>query len=312
MNEKVEPLVSIVMLVWNRKDYVEAGLNEIFKSTYQNLEVIVVDNASDDGTSAMVAEKFPSVKLISLNNNIGIQGFNIGFKSAKGKYIVVLDDDSYPLPDSIDLLVHTFESEPESTAIIAGKVINPEQNFKDCTKGWPKEMITFWGCGAAIRRDLIEEYGGYCEEFFLYRNELEMSIRFKSHGYNTIYNDKIIFYHHSAMVNRTSVRAFLHNNRNDIYIFWKYYPFFTSLNYLSKIFVLSFIKSIIKYGLNSFVFIWKPFFTKWLWEETTTTTDQKYTQFLSFIDHKKWRDMNFIQPKLTDLPIRLIKRQIIY
>lgn len=298
------------MLCWNRKDDVREGLMSIFKSNHQNLEVIVVDNGSLDATADMVEKEFPMVKLIRLSENIGIAGYNVGFKKAQGKYVVVLDDDSYPADDALEKMVNIFEKEHHSTAILAFKIINPLQGNRDCTLNWPKEMISFWGCGAAIRREVLDKLGGYETDFFLYRNELEMSIRFLMNGYKTRFYPEIIAFHKSSPSNRTTDRSFKFSNKNDVYIFWNYYPLLKSLNYLTKIFIFTFLKAIFKYNFRSFSFIWRPFFNKWLWQRKYSNL--KNRDNIQYLDHPRWREMNLIQPKLTDIPKRLLNRQLVW
>ena len=96
------PLVTINILSYNRKDELRITLQKVFEQDYKNIEVVVVDNASTDGAPEMVEQDFPQVKLIRLKKNIGIAGWNEGFKAAKGEYVLVLDDDSYPLNNSIE------------------------------------------------------------------------------------------------------------------------------------------------------------------------------------------------------------------
>ncbi len=89
------PLVTVNILSFNRKEELRITLTKVFEQDYKNIEVIVVDNSSSDGSQKMVREEFPSVNIIELNENIGIAGWNKGFEIAKGKYVLVLDDDSY-------------------------------------------------------------------------------------------------------------------------------------------------------------------------------------------------------------------------
>ena len=91
-----QPLVTVNILSYNRKDELRNTLTKVYEQDYKNIEVIVVDNASNDGSSEMVIKEFPNAQLIQLEKNIGIAGWNEGFKVAKGEYILVLDDDSYP------------------------------------------------------------------------------------------------------------------------------------------------------------------------------------------------------------------------
>ncbi len=93
MNEN--PLVTVNILSFNRREELRNTLTKVFEQDYKNIEIIVVDNASSDGSSEMVKNEFPDVQLIQLEENIGIAGWNEGFKAAKGVYVLVLDDDSY-------------------------------------------------------------------------------------------------------------------------------------------------------------------------------------------------------------------------
>src|SRR5690554_4798994 len=99
------PLVSIVILCWNRKKDMKESLNNIRKIDYTNLEVIVVDNCSTDGTVEMIEQDYPEVNLIKMYKNIGIEAYNIGFKNSLGEYIVILDDDSFPAKGAIQRMV---------------------------------------------------------------------------------------------------------------------------------------------------------------------------------------------------------------
>ena len=75
------------------------------------LEVIVVDNASTDGTSAMIRETFPEVKLIETGRNLGAPGWNAGFAVARGDYILILDDDAYLESGGLELAVRAAQRE---------------------------------------------------------------------------------------------------------------------------------------------------------------------------------------------------------
>ena len=89
MNE--QPLVTVNILSFNRKDELRNTLTKVYEQDYKNIEVIVVDNASSDGSPEMVKNEFPKVQLIQLEKNIGIAGWNEGFEIAKGEYVLVLD-----------------------------------------------------------------------------------------------------------------------------------------------------------------------------------------------------------------------------
>lgn len=220
------PLVTINILNWNRKEVLKKTLTEIQKVNYPNIEVIVVDNASTDGSDDMVREEYPYVKVLETAENIGIGAWNLGFKNANGKYIVVLDDDSFPAPNAITSAVLEMEKD-SSIGIIAGKVVNycngtPHRFSEQYKNG--QRVYTFIGCGAIIRSDVIEKVGGFWQDLFLYAHEIEFSIRAIEAGYKVIYHADSLFYHMYSPKNRTSKRRVMFSTRNYIWIMWKYYP----------------------------------------------------------------------------------------
>src|SRR5471030_2979179 len=117
------PLVSIVSICWNRKADICESLRKIREIDYDNLEVILVDNYSTDGTIEEIEENFKEVKLIRMFKNIGIEAYNIGFKNARGKYIVIIDDDSFPHQQAVKRMVDKFEND-EKLGIVAFDVRN--------------------------------------------------------------------------------------------------------------------------------------------------------------------------------------------
>src|SRR3989338_5143691 len=111
------PLVSVVILTWNRKDDLIETITELRKSSYASIEVIVVDNGSEDGTPAVIKERFPDVVFVRLEKNTGIAGYNIGMKKARGDYVVLLDSDSFPERNAIERMLKIFESDNKIGAV---------------------------------------------------------------------------------------------------------------------------------------------------------------------------------------------------
>ncbi|WP_456277648.1 glycosyltransferase family 2 protein [Bacillus sp. AK128] len=227
------PLVSIVMLAWNRKEDVRESLIRINEVCYNPFEVIVVDNASNDGTQDMVETEFPDVKLIRMYKNIGIEAYNIGFENAKGDYIIIIDDDSFPARNALTLMVEQFEQDP-----YLGGVAFDVRNFytyddirrdtKDETNhpiaSASNYVLGFNGAGVGIRSNLFRKIGYYPEEFFLYHNELDTAFRIMNEGFHIKFFSTIVSYHKYSPVNRASWRAPYYYTRNAFWIIWKYYP----------------------------------------------------------------------------------------
>ena len=229
--EQEQPLVSIVMLAWNRKEDLCESLRYIYRIDWQNLEVIVCDNHSTDGTDIMVETEFPLVKLLRMPKNMGIEAYNIGFCNAKGKYIVILDDDSFPGKFAIRKMVQRMEEDPK-LGVVAFDVRNfyyqSEIDFESNDEGQPipdtQYLMSFNGAGCAIRRDVMLKTGFYPEEFFLYMNELDWAFRIYQKGYRIRFFSDIVGFHKYSVVNRTSWRAPYYHVRNTFWILWKYYP----------------------------------------------------------------------------------------
>lgn len=214
-----QPLVSVVVMTWNRRDDVRNMLQELEKTTCPSLEVIVVDNGSTDGTVEMLHSDFPEVICVALSENVGIEARNIGFKRAAGKYIVGLDDDSYPASDTIEKMVTLFEKNHD-LAILAFRIIIPSTG-QIVTQKWSPQPRFFWGCGFGIRADVLKEAGYYSGDFFIYANEEDLSIRVKELGYDINYVSDLTAYHAKAPSYR-SRNSIYFGTRNRIWFMRKY------------------------------------------------------------------------------------------
>lgn len=232
MNEHTQtqyfPLVSIIMLSWNRKNDILQSLTQIYNNHYPKFEVIVVDNGSKDGTGEAIVKNFPNVNLLRLDKNIGIEGYNLGVKKAGGKYLLLLDDDSYPEIEAITKMVKLMENQKNISAV-ASQIINPTNQLSE-NKLWPESVFTFIGCGALLKRTDWLAVGGYDKHFFLYSNETDLAIRLLSINPENriIYSSDIICYHSTAAANRTSGRRAFYQLRNNLWIIWKYFSFFSA------------------------------------------------------------------------------------
>lgn len=219
-----DPLVSIVVLSWNRCEELRRTLVEIGRQDYASYEVIVVDNGSRDGSPDLVRLEFPHVRLIDLPENIGIEGLNVGLRAARGEIAVLLDDDSYPLPDALGQLVRIFEKDPQ-LGIAAGQVFG--------AAGWTglrgepadrSDVPTFLGCGVGIRLAALHRSGDFDGSFFLYQNELDLAVRVTHAGYRVRYFADVKFVHAVSPANRTNYRKVFFDTRNVLRIIWKYFP----------------------------------------------------------------------------------------
>ena len=132
-----KPLVSIVILNYNGKKYIKNCIESIKNQKYSNIELILVDNASTDGSMVGLKKLYPEIKLIINNQNLGsAKANNIGAESSKGEYLFFLNIDTKLDSYCIDNLVETFKSDTE-IGICACKELSYDGKIQ-------------WNCGIAV------------------------------------------------------------------------------------------------------------------------------------------------------------------
>lgn len=222
-------MVSAIILAYNRCKEVLITIQKLYeiKSTLPfDLEIIVVDNASGDNTSQQVRLKHPEVILITKDKNTGVSGWNEGFKVAKYKYLLVLDDDSHVesgLTEAINYL-----QQNEKIGILALNILNTDLKGDpnlDPADAWKdkEEVVGFIGCGAIIRNDLYKKIGGFAEWLFIYTHEFDYAIRCLDVGYVIVFFEKGYIVHRASVINRTNKRLRTFGVRNEMGIVWKYF-----------------------------------------------------------------------------------------
>lgn len=219
--QTVWPLVTINILSYNRRDEVRQTLRELEGVDYprESLEILVVDNASSDGTSEMIEREFPDVKLERLDPNRAVAGWNAGFEAGKGDYFLVLDDDSAPqsgLKDAIAFLERSPTVGITACQVVGGPFTT--QDWKDNAG-----FIGFVGCGAIIRREVVEAIGGFAPWIYLYTHEWEYSVRCLDAGFEIRYFEQCVVRHRASNLNRSIRRSRSYSTRNELLIIHKYF-----------------------------------------------------------------------------------------
>ena len=128
------PVVSIVLPVYNIKDYLEKCMNSLFNQTYPNIEMILVDDGSTDGSEALCdrfAEKDVRVIVLHKSNGGLSDARNYGIRKARGKYITCVDPDDYVDCDYVEYLLHLVEKYHTKMAICQHRVQYPNGRVKD-------------------------------------------------------------------------------------------------------------------------------------------------------------------------------------
>lgn len=221
--------VSLVISVWNRRDDLRENLTAIRAQTVAPLEVIVVDNASTDGTPEMVVDEFPEVRLIRMPHaRFGAcTTFNRGFASARGRWIGILDDDVVLPADWIERMLEESERESESTALFSSRVEEPEMpDWFLASDGHltPRYMSTFRGCASLGRADVLRQCGFYDEVLFIFGNERDLTARLLNRGYRVKYVPAVRVWHKAPFGMRKGKRSLYYHVRNFWIYAFKYVP----------------------------------------------------------------------------------------
>lgn len=210
--------LSIVVLSYNRRDALAKTLEKLREeSVTRQAEVIVVDNASTDGSPAMIRERFPHVKLIELKSNIAIAGFNRGVEAASGDAMLVLDDDSWPERGVVARAMELLSARPDLAAVtllpVHPETRMPEWRFAGVIEAARSDWPTM-GCANLVRRADWLAAGGYDESFFLYRNDTDLALKLLSLGRGVWFDPEWTAWHESPAAATKSARWFRMATRN--------------------------------------------------------------------------------------------------
>ena len=244
---------NIIIVNWNGKKYLKDCLDAVFNQKYENFEVILVDNGSEDDSVEFVIKNYPETKIIKLKENTGYaRGNNYGIEEAlkdkNNSYIVLLNNDTIIDKNWLIELIKTAESDEKigmagSKALFKdGKVqtigLSLEKNIHGYKEGgisigynedgsrFNKEIEIFTpsGVSALYKREVIEKIGLFDENYFCYAEDLDLGIRARLVGYKCIYNPKSKLIHlHSKTAGFGSPFKAFYTKRNAYFIAFKYF-----------------------------------------------------------------------------------------
>ena len=231
-----KPLVSIIIVNWNRKEDMLFTLKKISSDNYPNLEVVIVDNGSNDGSTTEIPEIYPDFKYINLSTNLGCEeGYNVGVLNSSGEILIYLDSDAYIEKGGIERMVNIFKND-SSIGIIDPLIINFHTKLPQngTMNKWPLDGTMFTGCAVALTRDLIDRIGLRPGNFFIYASEADVCIRALDAGFKIKHEKDIIAYHKESPVKRLSSKFFHYSTRNVIWLIFKYYPLRAAIREIIK------------------------------------------------------------------------------
>lgn len=186
------PRVSICIVTRNRKQDLLTALGSCVAQDYPDLEVLVFDGASSDGTEDAVRSRFPSVRLIRVEQDPGFPALrNRGYQECTGSVVVSLDDDAYLTSrDTIRKLAEDLARHPQAAAIAMPFLLPPGLSQR-VGAGWtsearPHELRAFTGCAHAVRREIGLRLGPYREIPSYLKEDRDLSIRLLNAGHTIV------------------------------------------------------------------------------------------------------------------------------
>lgn len=214
------PLVSFVISTRNRRDVLLQTLAQIALCGLENdaFETLVVDNASTDGTADAVEKQFPDICLLRLRHNGGAVARNVGIAAAIGRYIVLLDDDSYPAPGAIERMIGHFDADPKLGC--ANFTVTLPNGSQECS-AYPKVFI---GCGAGFRSKAIAQAGGLPDDYFMMAEEYDLSLRMLDVGWEIHTFDDLHVTHLKTAKARQPARTMRLDARNNLVLAMRRFP----------------------------------------------------------------------------------------
>ncbi|MDP7666309.1 MAG: glycosyltransferase family 2 protein, partial [Candidatus Poseidoniia archaeon] len=277
------PRVSVIIPHWNGIEILSDCLDSLTKSTYPNLEIVVVDNASTDGSPEWVAENHPDVKLVRCDENHGYAGgCNRGAEVAKGEFLLFLNNDTVHEPGWIEPLVESMEVN-ETVAAVQPKILNYfERNKFDYAGGaggaldilcfpfvrgrvffeleedegqYDGAAEIFWASGTAflVRKSVFEDSGGFDESFFAHQEEIDLQWRIHLMGYTIKAAPQSVVYHrNAATLPMESPRKKYLNHRNSLLMLLSNYNLPLTLYLFPIRFVLEFVAALYAVALFDF------------------------------------------------------------
>jgi GT2 family glycosyltransferase len=181
-------------------------------------ETWVVDNGSTDGTAAAVRQQFPQVRVLERRRNEGVWARSHAFAPARGQYCILLDDDSYPIGNTVTDSIAYLDAN-ETCAAVVGLVLLPDGSYEACAL--PSVMLSGAVC---IRRSVLLEVGGFRREFFRKAGEYDLSFRIWRAGYSIERFEDVVYRHDKVSTGRNAAFAHRMDLRNNLILVERYFP----------------------------------------------------------------------------------------
>jgi GT2 family glycosyltransferase len=234
--------LTAIVVTWNGRELLArclAVLEPALEAVNGHSEVLVVDNASTDGTAEMVRARFPDVRLLVLDENLGFAGgVDAGVRAGDGDWVLLVNNDAEVEGDAIALLLDAADGHADVGTVTGQvrfydrrEVINTAGLVVDRLgigydrlagspaqpAGPPEEVFGASGCVAMYRRAMLEQVGGFDPSFFAFQEDADVAWAARMHGWRCLYVPGSVAYHHgSATIGESSAWKYELVGRNRI------------------------------------------------------------------------------------------------
>jgi N-acetylglucosaminyl-diphospho-decaprenol L-rhamnosyltransferase len=228
------PTLSVIIVSWNVRDLLEQALDAVLTAGTHtpDLEIIVVDSASSDGTPEAIRIRYPQVRLIASDENLGFaKGNNRGIVEAHGDFLLLLNADTVVRGDALAILINYLQEHP-NVGMVGPRILNADETTQSSRRRYPtlpvlflestwlqslaprqqldhfyvadiadsEEQIVDWITGAAmlVRREVLNDIGGLDEGFFMYSEELDWCHRIGNAGWKIAYTPAAEIVHYGG------------------------------------------------------------------------------------------------------------------
>lgn len=243
----MNPLVSIIIVNFNKKEYLAQALDGLRIQSFHDFEIIVVDNGSTDDSASFILREFPDIKLIALDQNTGFaRGNNIAIAQAQGEFIALLNNDAVPSPDWLNALVAAAQRHPQASFFASQVELFYEPGLLDSAgdsistagtvyrRGHRQSSVEYLveehvfgaqACAAFYRRSAFAEVGLFDEDFFCVYEDADWSTRAQLTGHRCVYVPSARVRHRGgSTLGRFSTTYVYYGHRNVEYLFIKDLP----------------------------------------------------------------------------------------
>jgi GT2 family glycosyltransferase len=245
------PTVRAVVVTWNGAHLLPLSLGSLAAQVSRaRLDVVVVDNGSQDGTDDLLARDFPAVRVLRSERNLGFAGgAALGTADLDTDYVLLLNNDARLLPDALDAMLDVAEAD-ERVGAVTAKVLLDEPGdgprrvnstgnvvtragagmdrdwlVQEGEESTDPDVFGFCGAAALLRRSALDEVGTFDPWLFLYYEDTDLSWRLRAAGWLVRYAPAAVALHRHAASSDTASPLFrYHNTRNSLVVLGRYAP----------------------------------------------------------------------------------------